>query len=29
VKVGRISIGKLPIGTWRLLTRAEVASLTS
>ncbi len=29
VKVGRIAIGTLPIGQWRLLTRAEVASLTT
>ena len=28
VKIGPIAIGKLPIGTWRLLTRAEVAALT-
>jgi 23S rRNA pseudouridine2605 synthase len=28
VKVGSIAIGTLPIGTWRLLTRAEVAALT-
>lgn len=27
VKVGPIRIGKLPIGKWRLLTRAEVASV--
>jgi 23S rRNA pseudouridine2605 synthase len=27
VKVGRIGIGTLPIGKWRLLTRSEVASL--
>jgi 23S rRNA pseudouridine2605 synthase len=27
VKVGRIAIGTLPIGKWRLLTRSEVASL--
>jgi 16S rRNA U516 pseudouridylate synthase RsuA-like enzyme len=27
VKVGRIAIGTLPIGKWRLLTRAEVATL--
>ena len=27
VRVGGISIGKLPIGTWRLLTRSEVSSL--
>jgi 23S rRNA pseudouridine2605 synthase len=29
VKVGRIAIGTLPIGKWRLLTPAEVTSLTS
>jgi pseudouridine synthase len=28
VKVGPIGIGKLPIGTWRLLTRAEVEAFT-
>jgi 23S rRNA pseudouridine2605 synthase len=28
VKVGRIAIGALPIGRWRLLTPAEVASFT-
>jgi 16S rRNA U516 pseudouridylate synthase RsuA-like enzyme len=28
VKVGRIAIGTLPIGKWRLLTPAEVTSLT-
>jgi pseudouridine synthase len=27
VKVGRIAIGTLPIGKWRLLTKVEVASL--
>ena len=27
VRVGGISIGKLPIGKWRLLTRSEVSSL--
>ena len=27
VKIGTIAIGKLPIGKWRLLTRAEVAAL--
>jgi pseudouridine synthase len=27
VKIGRIAIGTLPIGKWRLLTGAEVASL--
>jgi 23S rRNA pseudouridine2605 synthase len=27
VRVGKIGIGKLPIGKWRLLTRSEVASL--
>jgi pseudouridine synthase len=27
VKVGPITIGRLPIGRWRLLTRAEVAAL--
>ena len=27
VRVGRIGIGKLPIGKWRLLTRSEVSSL--
>ena len=26
VKVGPITIGKLPIGKWRLLTPAEVAA---
>jgi pseudouridine synthase len=29
VKVGRIAIGTLPIGKWRMLTQAEVASLTT
>jgi len=29
VKVGRIAIGTLPIGKWRLLTKGEVAALTS
>ena len=29
VKVGRLAIGTLPIGKWRLLTRVEVTSLTS
>jgi 23S rRNA pseudouridine2605 synthase len=29
VRVGRLAIGTLPIGKWRLLTRDEVASLTS
>jgi len=29
VKVGRIAIGRLPIGKWRLLTPAEVTTLTS
>jgi 23S rRNA pseudouridine2605 synthase len=29
VKVGRIAIGTLPIGKWRMLTRAEVASLAT
>jgi 23S rRNA pseudouridine2605 synthase len=29
VRVGRIGIGTLPIGKWRMLTRAEVASLTT
>jgi pseudouridine synthase len=29
VKIGRIVIGALPIGRWRLLTKSEVASLTS
>ena len=29
VKVGRIAIGTLPIGKWRLLTRAEVAAFTA
>ncbi len=29
IKVGGIAIGTLTIGKWRLLTRAEVASLTS
>jgi 23S rRNA pseudouridine2605 synthase len=29
VKVGTIAIGTLPIGKWRMLTPAEVASLTS
>lgn len=29
VKVGRLGLGTLPIGKWRLLTRDEVASLTS
>ena len=29
VKIGPIAIGTLPIGKWRLLTRAEVAALTS
>jgi pseudouridine synthase len=29
VKVGRIGIGALPIGKWRLLTAAEVAALTA
>jgi len=28
VKIGPIAIGTLPIGTWRLLTRAEVATFT-
>jgi 16S rRNA U516 pseudouridylate synthase RsuA-like enzyme len=28
VRVGRIGIGTLPIGKWRLLTRSEVTSLT-
>jgi 23S rRNA pseudouridine2605 synthase len=28
VRIGRIAIGKLPIGKWRLLTAAEVASLS-
>jgi 16S rRNA U516 pseudouridylate synthase RsuA-like enzyme len=28
VKVGSIGIGRLPIGQWRLLTRAEVEALT-
>jgi 23S rRNA pseudouridine2605 synthase len=27
VRVGKIGIGTLPIGKWRLLTRSEVASL--
>jgi 16S rRNA U516 pseudouridylate synthase RsuA-like enzyme len=27
VKIGPITIGRLPIGKWRLLTRAEVDSL--
>ena len=27
MRVGRIGIGKLPIGKWRLLTRSEVSSL--
>jgi pseudouridine synthase len=27
VKIGSIAIGTLPIGTWRLLTRAEIAAL--
>ena len=27
VKIGSIAIGGLVIGTWRLLTRAEIASL--
>jgi 16S rRNA U516 pseudouridylate synthase RsuA-like enzyme len=26
VKIGGISIGTLPIGKWRALTRAEIAS---
>jgi pseudouridine synthase len=29
VRLGPIAIGTLPIGTWRMLTRAEVASLSS
>jgi pseudouridine synthase len=29
VKVGRIAIGTLQIGKWRMLTRAEIASLTT
>jgi 23S rRNA pseudouridine2605 synthase len=29
IKVGQIAIGTLPIGKWRLLTRAEVTRLTS
>jgi pseudouridine synthase len=28
VRIGRIAIGRLPIGKWRLLTAAEVASLS-
>ena len=28
VRIGRIAIGKLLIGKWRLLTAAEVASLS-
>jgi pseudouridine synthase len=28
VRIGPLRIGKLPIGTWRLLTRAEVDALT-
>ena len=28
VRIGRLAIGKLPIGKWRLLTAAEVASLS-
>jgi len=27
VRIGHIAIGRLPIGKWRLLTAAEVASL--
>jgi len=26
IRIGGISIGALPIGTWRALTRAEIAS---
>lgn len=29
VRIGRIGIGKLPIGKWRRLTRAEIVSLTA
>ena len=29
IKVGRIAIGTLAIGKWRLLTRAEIAALLS
>jgi 16S rRNA U516 pseudouridylate synthase RsuA-like enzyme len=29
IRIGSISIGSLPIGKWRLLTRREVATFTS